>query len=171
MVNELTAQQTEVVSEALSRLEKLIHFADAEMKAATLEYINCQLLHSEPRSNGTFLSRSVNSLKGSIAAKILRDAIRPVLQLRESVPGDREKSLKTLRAVVASLQTIDQPKTDHLGAKKKAAKPQRLRGEAKQKRDKGIREFARQNDHTQAELAVIFGLSESTINEILNPKK
>ena len=134
MVNELTAQQTEVVSEALSRLEKLIHFADAEMKAATLEYINCQLLHSEPRSNGTFLSQSICSLKGSIAAKILKDSLPALFHLGGIKPSSLEqskglfqkwasrdltqeqrweKSVEALRAVVASLEEIAEQTKKH----------------------------------------------------------
>lgn len=113
MTNELTAHQAETISEALSRLQKLLHYADGEMKSATLEHINTNLLHSPPGVIGTFLGQAVNSLKGSIAAKILRDAIRPVLQLREYVPGDRDKSLKTLRAVVASLEEIAEQTKKH----------------------------------------------------------
>ena len=108
MKTELTAQQAEIISEALSRLKKLIHYADGEMKSATFEHINNQLLHSQPDGiePGTFMSQAVNRMKGTIAAKILRDAIRPVLILREYVPGEREKSLKTLRAVVVSLEEM-----------------------------------------------------------------
>ena len=88
------------------------------------------------------------------------------------------RDVKRLEGAVRLLEPIPSPNeiengkaSDQSTRKSDTPIPRRLRGEQKQKRDKGIREFARQNDHTQAELAVIFGLSESTINEILNPKK
>lgn len=49
-------------------------------------------------------------------------------------------------------------------------KPRRLRGADKEKRDEAIRFLHNQGNYTQEDLGVIFSLSKSTINEILNPK-
>lgn len=105
MKNELTAQQAAVLSEALSRLEKLLQFADGDMKSATVGLINSQLLNSKPDGKGTFLSDAMNSLKGAAVWKILNDALRPVMSLKTNNSGEqRQKSLNTLRAVVVSLR-------------------------------------------------------------------
>ena len=65
--------------------------------------------------------------------------------------------------------TKDKPRkqTENQPRKKKS----RLRGDAKEKRDQAIRDTYKQGGGTQENLATMFSLSVSTINEIVNPKK
>ena len=80
--------------------------------------------------------------------------------------------IELLEALASKASAAEEQTTQQtIEGGKNADKPQRLRGEKKRRRDDVIREFAKGNDHTQAQLATIFGLAESTINEILNPKK
>lgn len=138
-------------------------FSELQNELANLDnlirYNVPELLHLSPFVSLLHDHKSVDIDQRIRDLRKIESSVRQI----ESATG-REHSAKEQTIVAESASETKAEGT------KDAAKPKRLRGNAKQRRDDAIREFAKENDHTQAQLALIYKLSESTINEILNSK-